>query len=193
MRSRCAWFGVIAVIASVPLAILAVVLLLIMPTPRALFVRWHGGECVYTGNGTAACTLASGEEKSVTIANTPTAPLGVGRRYAGAACTLPTFRYDYYGVQQYVAATGLPAWAGLQPDAYGRCAPRAGSGAWVLLWDNDAADAAPLIFSPYTDQVMLTAVPWVGAVGALGAVVWVVLMSTVLCGCARPLSSARSV
>lgn len=168
---------------------LGVFLVLLWPVPRDAFIAAHGGECVYTGNGTAACTaLATGETKPVTVRNAPLAQLVTGATYTGAAC-VPGGRG--YG-SDYDPATALPLYEVLAMFAMGfaGCTPDSDAGRWVLLWlgkpDGAPADV-PGTFTPNGGRVMDTA-----RVVVLGVAVFLALMGAIfggLVGC--PGYSAR--
>lgn len=123
----------------------AVVLGLWWPVLRDAYIAADGGECVYTGNGTASCTpVWTGAAKPVVVYNTPETALVVGATYVGLACQAVARPAP----PPYDPETAMP---NFRLDAgMAVCVP-APADHWTFLWRGKLGGAPgdiPIVFTP---------------------------------------------
>lgn len=134
------------VVPIVTMALLILFLCLLSPMPRTAFVDAYGGECTYTGNGTATCTEThTGIAKNVTVRNPATDALAAHVIYVGVACTphlTANTSYTTMAMPNFDTHFGV---AECVPHGTGDIEP------WVFIWPGKitgAPDGIPHTFTP---------------------------------------------
>lgn len=172
-RTRCC-INEAAVCVPVSVAALiawAVVLGLWWPVLRDAYIAADGGECVYTGNGTASCTpVRTGTAKPVMVYNTPETALVVGATYVGLACQAVARPAP----PPYDPETAMP---NFRLDAgMAVCVP-APADHWTFVWRgklDGPPDSVPAVFTPNASAYFGTVIivfPSLLAIAAIAATI----------------------